>query len=154
MVLLPLTVDQREIFGVLVKILFRRHQWLKRVAEEPVGKLHLAAVFLVEPAPAGVHAVSGAPIAVETLEGERLTVFEHGNLAVVDRANCQSRGFRNAAHPGREPSATQMVFQQPVHAIHVPAQRPAGNDQTVANGANDVSLVAEDVEIDCQAQFL
>ena len=82
----------------------------------------------------------------------RLAVFQRRHLAIVDRADGQPRELRNAAHVRREPAAAQVIFQQPVDAVHVAAQRPAGDDQMLADGANHVSFRAEGGEIDGRAQ--
>ena len=79
-------LHQREVLGVFVKVLRRRHEPIaERMAKEAVAPFDFAAVLFFEPsARTRVHAVSGAPIAVKTVVDAGLAVFERGDLAVVD----------------------------------------------------------------------
>jgi len=93
-----LAVYQRVILGMRVEILCHGHQWLEVWHKaRPV----LCRVLRVEPAGTGVHAVAGAPIAVETIHHERLAEFERRNLAVVDRTIASFACFGMRLTPAR-----------------------------------------------------
>jgi hypothetical protein len=98
----------------------------------------------------GIHAVPGAPIAVETIEGEGLAILENGDLPFVEGSDFELPVFRDAADLGGEPPAAQMVFEKSIDTIERSAPGASGDDEPRPGRPKMVAFGAErrDVDID------
>ena len=126
-----------------------RHKPLEGVDEKAGHPFYLTAMTFPQGAVKriSVHPVPCRPIAVFRVEDVRFTVFENRHDSLIDFRYFQVWDSGNTAYFGSEPPAAQMVFEEAVNAIHVPAKLPSGDDDMPADSFYDIPFIAESFEV-------
>ena len=117
-------MDEAVPFRVFTKILLRRHQRIKRVAEAFV--FHAAPELLWDFPGLVIGAITRLPVRFETREPIGSAIFKRRLLANIQIGDFQSGLVWQVAGPGRPPADAALFLQEPVYRINSSSRPAAG----------------------------
>ena len=137
-----LAVHHGEVLGVLVKVLVRAEQRVKRMHEREV--LYLASLMRVHYGHLAVAAVVRRPFAVQRVAAEEgFAVVQRGHVAHGDFVrHFQLQRKRHLLYRGRVPAAAAEPFKKIIHAVQRAARTAARDNDVLAHGADDEAFIA------------
>src|SRR5208337_1007858 len=146
----PLAVDQRIVFGMILKVLLWGKYGVKGMDERIVADL--APGGCIEFLERTVHLIASRPVFVRGFGKEGLAIFEGRLLPLIQGLDDQRGPFRNDADLGGEPAAAQPL-QKRVDPIHRPAWFASGDDEVCPVCPQHKALRAEGVKWDFQTKL-